>query len=77
MNAANAGMTTGSNIMGTPTQWNAGANSSLNTGISALNTGFNNQMSGYNANQQSSGGMMQGIGSLIGGGLMVGKLAGI
>jgi hypothetical protein len=71
MNAANAGMQTGSNIMGSPTSWGQLGNQSLGTSINAMNTGYSNAMQGAQFERQGSQDTMKGIGSLVGAAAML------
>lgn len=59
-------MSTGSSMMGSPTQWAGAANQSAGQATSALNTGFNNQLAGQQLKAQQNQAAQSQIGSLIG-----------
>lgn len=74
-----AGLNTSStygNLMGTATQWGGLSNNSNGMAVNALNTGFNNQLGSAQLKEQQSQNFASGLGSMIGGGLAVAKLAG-
>lgn len=74
ISAANQTFATGSEAMGTPVQYAGLANQSRAGATSALNAGFQNELGAAQFNQQNDQNFMQGLGSIVGGALGVGKL---
>ena len=69
MNSALATTQSGSNSMGTPTQWQGSGNAALGTWGNALNSGYSNQLAAWQANQDSSSGLGGLLGTALGVGL--------